>query len=46
MDLFALDKMLVHFLFGLGAERLFIYSLFAMGVVNTLCASNSKKAKK
>lgn len=46
MDIFALDKFLVHCLFSIGAERLFIYSLFTMGITNALCASNSKKAKK
>lgn len=46
MDLFALDKFLVHFLFGLGAEKLFIYSLFGFGITNTLCINSNKRSKK
>lgn len=46
MDLFILDKIILKFLFSIGPKRLFFYSLFGLGITNTLCASNSNKRLK
>lgn len=46
MDLFVLDKIILKFLFSIGPERLFFYSLFGLGITNTLCSNSSKRFKK
>lgn len=46
MDLFILDKIILKFLLNIGPERLFFYSLFGLGITNTLYTSTADKRLK